>query len=1240
MKQGPIARRKQASTSAKARGLHQTRHLMNMRAMDSVHPEQVAPARQRLEQWRDNPWPSAAWPLLAAELAQELLVASSREITPAEENKYAELARMLHDENGKAFVALFADRIFRSENPERIVEQIVRLIERFGVPSFFSAFDKIQLSALKSFAKFPMVASIAVPMIMSKLREETADLIIRGDNDPLNAHLERRSEESVRMNCNRLGEAILSHAEADARLDIYLEDLKNPRIDYISVKISSVCAQISLLAWDDSFTRITDRLRRLYRAAMANPVVEGTKSRAKFVNLDMEEYRDLKLTVAVFRHVLSEPEFRNLSAGIVLQAYIPDSFEYQKELTNWAVDRFESGGAPIKIRIVKGANLQMEQLEADRHHWEQAPYDNKCDVDANYKRMLEYGCLARHAHAVHLGIASHNLFDIAYAMILRTAYNVEDFCEFEMLEGMATHQRRAVQQITRNILLYGPLARSDDFRSAIAYLVRRLDENTAEGNFLRHIFDLKVGSPAWVAQKKAFLAACERAKTVPSAPRRTQDRRLPIDESSIVTGAFINESDTDWTLPHNREWIREKLEALKQAPKIEVAAQIAGEDIFAGQTHIDGFDPSRPGIVPYVWAAVDLEAAERALACADAARASWGQVSLSERSKILAQCAVELRRRRGELIAVMTLDGGKAVWEADAEHSEAVDFAEYYRRGLDEFIGLEGIELTPRGIALITPPWNFPMAIPCGGILAALMAGNPVILKPPTETVLVARKMVECLWDAGVPKEVLQFVPCQDDPVGTKLVRDPRIQIVILTGATSTAQLFSSWRPEFDLYAETGGKNAIVVSAVADIDIAIKDILHSAFGHNGQKCSAASLAIVEAEIYDHPDFARRLREAAETLPVGSAWDFKNIVTPLIHPPHGPLEQALTSNDGKETWLLEPSVDPKNPRLWRPGIKMGVEPYSFYHQNECFGPVLGVVRAENFEKAVEIANQTPYGLTAGLHSLDEREQEYWAERIAAGNIYINRSTTGAIVQRQPFGGWKASNFGPGAKAGGPNYVLQMCRVNERRAPSILGEPRSSEVRKLVAELSPKLGDDAKLYRAAAQSYEHVYSTTFARWFDPSQVRGQDNVFRYRPARIAFRIAAGATSLDIARVATALKICKVPTLVSIDPLMESMAQTLLKGHFDFETHVEAQDALVARLANFDRVRIVGRCGDDLIQACARAGVYLARQQVYAHGRVELLTYLREQSLSAEVHRYGNLPPSSIWSAEMHNKKLDAN
>jgi RHH-type proline utilization regulon transcriptional repressor/proline dehydrogenase/delta 1-pyrroline-5-carboxylate dehydrogenase len=1012
----------------------------------------------------------------------------------------------------------------------------------------------------------------------------------------------------VRLNLNHLGEAILGEDEAKKRLDVYLNDLKNPEIDYVSIKISTIFSQINLLSWDKTLDILADRLRELYRAAKPK----------KFVNLDMEEYRDLRLTVDLFKKVLAEPEFHDFSAGIVLQAYLPDAHEYQKELTEWAMQRVKNKGSPIKIRIVKGANLGMEQFEASVKDWPQAPYTHKIDVDANYKRMVAYGCLPEHAKAVNLGIGSHNLFDIAYAMLLRAEYGVEKDVSFEMLEGMADHIRRVVQTLGKSILLYCPVATKQDFQSAIAYLIRRLDENTGPDNFLRHTFGLKPYSREWESQVRFFAESCERQKEAPVGPRRHQDRRK--NELAIESKTpFANESDTDFSLPQNREWLKKIVS--------DWGNRKFGSLLPQAKHQGKGFDPSRPGDVLYTYPLLDWKEVDEALKIAKEAEERWGATSIQKRCDLLGKCAQKMREHRGDFIGVMMADGGKTPLESDPEISEAIDFAEYYRRSMIKMEACRDIKWSPRGTVLITPPWNFPVSIPAGGILAALVMGNCVIFKPAPEAVLSGWILVNALWDAGIPKDVLHFINCEDDPVGSRLVKEERINAVILTGATSTAKLFLKMRPDITLFAETGGKNAIIVSSLSDHDLAIKDIVQSAFGHSGQKCSAASLAILEAELYDDPHFLKQLKDAVESLTVGGTWDLSSKVIPLIREPNAELMKGLTSLEDGESWLVMPKQDPKNKALWSPGVKMGVQEGSFMHQTELFGPVLGIMRAKNLDHAIQLANGTPYGLTSGLQSLDEREHHHWLEKIEAGNLYINRTITGAIVRRQPFGGCKASGFGAGAKAGGPNYVAQMGHAKQVSLPQEKAPigPMLDHLSSFIDKLDLS-AEELGLWYASVANYS-FWAKRFHHDHDPSKIVGQDNFFKYKTLHgIVLRITKEAKPLDIYRSCAAALSCDTPIQISFTqgqtqvPINDQWKH--LFPHFKIKEESESQFLERVSLGSFKRIRLLSTPSKDLFASAADSMTHVAHAPVLASGRFELLHYLHEIAISIDYHRYGNL------------------
>jgi RHH-type proline utilization regulon transcriptional repressor/proline dehydrogenase/delta 1-pyrroline-5-carboxylate dehydrogenase len=479
------------------------------------------------------------------------------------------------------------------------------------------------------------------------------------------------------------------------------------------------------------------------------------------------------------------------------------------------------------------------------------------------------------------------------------------------------------------------------------------------------------------------------------------------------------------------------------------------------------------------------------------------------------------------------------------------------------------------GIAVIVPPWNFPYAIPLGGVLAALSAGNSVIFKPAPESVAVAWSAVNHLWQAGVPKEVLHFVPTRDDDNGKYLITHDEVNAVILTGGFETARLFLSWDPGMTLLAETSGKNAIVVTASADIDLAVKDIIHSAFSHAGQKCSAASLAIVDQSIHDHPSFIRQLKDAASSLVVGPGTDFSTLVGPVIRKPEGALSRALTQLDDGESWLVEPElIDPAG-QLWRPGIKIGVKPGSWSHLNEWFGPVLAIMRAPDLSSAIEWQNSTPYGLTAGIHSLNEEECEEWLRSVEAGNLYINRAITGAVVQRQPFGGWKRSSVGPTSKAGGPHYIEQL-----RNWPLVLDAP------------------------AAQRSAQIWWERTGSKVTSTSTLTVERNYLRYRKY-------------------------SDPILVRVDA-STSHAERLFISWLTREHGIkvvmsdnESQSDFLDFARNNPVAKVRWLSGEIApTSALIDLGISIDSRPLTQAGAVEMTRWLREQSISITHHRYGNV------------------
>ena len=685
--------------------------------------------------------------------------------------------------------------------------------------------------------------------------------------------------------------------------------------------------------------------------------------------------------------------------------------------------------------------MEMELLESSLSDWPLAPYDDKRDVDANWKRMVTFGLQPDNARALRLGVASHNVFDLAYAFTVARRNGVMDQVTFEMIEGMANPVRRAVAETGCDLLTYAPVAEDRHFITAVAYLIRRLDENTGPRNFLRHVNGLKTDSPAWRMLTERFRASVRRMPTLAAAPHRRQNRlteSFPRDRATGTGSGFRNEPNTDWSLAPNRAWaeaIRRRWMKRPGDVPVEVPLVVAGKEVTAGRRLLKTLDPSQlPDRVcvsrSALAAAVDVR---RAVACAAEDPDGWRTLTARRRRRILAAAATEIRRARGDLIGATAATTGKLFTEADPEVSEAVDFAEFYPDGRAS-TEWRACAAAARASGSIVTPWNFPIAIPCGGITAALAAGNTVVFKPSSDAILVGWLLCRCFWKAGVPTTALQFLPCDGGGTGALLTGHPEVDFVILTGGTETGLRILQQRPELALAAETGGKNAMIVTAMSGPRaggrrrrlFGLRQLRPEVLGRLAADPRARSL-----RGRGLPPAARgRRRDLHGRLGVGLHEQNGTAHAPAAQP----ADRGADRLEPGESWALEPKPAEGNPHLWSAGIKWGVRPGSATHRTEFFGPVLGVLPAADLEEAVRLANDTGYGLTAGLESLDRREHEFWKERIRAGNLYINRGTTGAVVLRQPFGGMGKSALGAGIKAGSPHYVSQFLDAEDAGAPA--------------------------------------------------------------------------------------------------------------------------------------------------------------------------------------------------------------
>jgi len=1130
-----------------------------------------------------------------AALVQRWLVESeTHPVEPAAQR----LSEVLKDPNGLAFTVGFVDGVMRPEDLRVAGRKLAELSDI--TPSLLPGYLRAAIKTGGFWA--PKIPGVVVPISRRVLRAMVGHLVLDATPSKLGPAIAKLRKSGNRLNLNLLGEAVLGEREAGHRLQGTRDFLARDDVDYVSIKVSSVVSQLSMWSFDEAVADVVEKLTPLYELA-AQAEAQG---KAKFINLDMEEYRDLDLTIAAFTSILDQPGLANLEAGIVLQAYLPDALGAMQHLQEWAAARRAKGGAPIKVRVVKGANLAMEEVDAAIHGWPLATYGTKQDSDTNYKRVLDWAMTPERLDAVRIGVAGHNLFDIAYTWLLAQARGVADpsgadpLVEYEMLLGMATGQAEAVRKDVGRLLLYTPVVNPAEFDVAIAYLVRRLEENASPENFMSAVFELASNPALLTRERERFersLAALELDRSVP-ASHRVQDRTA--EAPAGTTTGFENQADTDPALGANRTWGREILAR-------SVSSTLGLDTIAIAKVETDA---ELDGI----------------FAAATAAAEKWAALPAADRAAVLHRAGDELAARRGQLIEIMAHEAGKTIAEADPEISEAIDFAHYYAERAKDLETVSGAEFVPSKVTVVTPPWNFPVAIPAGGVLAGLASGSAVIIKPAKLTQRCGAVMVEALWAAGVPRDLLALVDLASRDLGTRLVAGPAVDRVILTGAYETAQLFRSFRSDLPLLAETSGKNAIIVTPSADLDLAAADVARSAFGHAGQKCSAASLAILVGSVADSKRFERQLVDAVTSMRVGLPDDPATQMGPIIEPANGKLLTALTTLEKGERWLVKPRKLDDEGKQWTPGVKTGVREGSYFHLTEFFGPVLGIMHAKDLDEALRLQNAVDYGLTAGIHSLDSDEVGTWLDRVEAGNLYVNRGITGAIVQRQPFGGWKRSAVGAGAKAGGPNYLFGLGEWALAELPAVAPDAAvAPAVGALLDAAATELDatESDWLHRAAA-SDERAWVDEFGAVSDKSGLGVERNLFRYRPVAVDVRIAEHAPLVDGIRVLAAALRSGSPFTVSA-PALPARVEKALRAHGVTVKH-ESDAAWIKRYAKaantWHRVRLVGGDAAALFEALdGSPDVAVWSHAVTGAGRVEMLPFLHEQAVSITNHRFGN-------------------
>ncbi|MGB7520153.1 MAG: L-glutamate gamma-semialdehyde dehydrogenase [Spirulinaceae cyanobacterium] len=877
-------------------------------------------------------------------------------------------------------------------------------------------------SALKSILNFSdpnsPPAQLAAATV-TKAVETLAYKYIAGENIKQTVKtIERLRKEKMAFTIDLLGEAVITEAEAESYLQSYLELLTQltqaaqnwstveqidvaegealPQVQ-VSVKLTAFYSQFDPLDPQGSKERVCDRIRILLRKA---------KELGAAVHFDMEQYSYKDMTLTILKELLLEEEFRDRSdVGVTLQGYLQDSQADLEELINWAKKR----GCPVTVRLVKGAYWDQETIKSIQHGWQQPVYNDKAATDANFESMVQL-LLENHEY-LYAAIGSHNVRSQAKAIAIAETLQIpRRRFEMQVLYGMGDQLAKALVKRGHRVRVYSPYG---NLLPGMAYLIRRLLENTANSSFLRQNLEQR---------------PIEELVAPPQPEEETSFQ-------AIDHQPFPNAADTDYAEINQRQAAKEALTKVQQSLGKTYLPLIDGEYVQTLDT-IDSVNPSSPQEIVGMVGQISVEQAAAAMAAAKAAFPGWQQTSVKERAAILQKAAELMEQRRHELSAWISLEVGKILPQADAEVSEAIDFCRYYAEEMERLDHGYEYDLAgetnryfyqPRGIAVVISPWNFPIAIATGMAVAALVTGNCTLLKPAAPASVIAAKITEILVEAGIPPGVFQYVPGKGSTVGDYLVKHPDTHLIAFTGSqevgcriyADAAILQPGQRHLKRVIAEMGGKNAIIVDESADLDQAVAGIVQSAFGYTGQKCSACSRVIVLETVYD--SFLSRLVEATRSLNIGKAEDPSTQIGPVVD---DKARQGILAYiaKGKEEAEVALEVDvPDQGYFVSPTIFTEVDPKATIAQEEIFGPVLAVIKVDSFAAALEVANGTNYALTGGLYSRTPSHIDRASKEFAVGNLYINRNTTGAIVSRQPFGGFKLS--GVGSKAGGPDYLLQ-------------------------------------------------------------------------------------------------------------------------------------------------------------------------------------------------------------------------
>ncbi len=842
---------------------------------------------------------------------------------------------------------------------------------------------------------------LAAPLVRKSVSSVARQFMIENEERTIVRTLQDVQRDGTRFTLDLLGEVVVSDREAGEYEAAYLRllDLLHSRFPHdadVSLKVSSFDSQLDPVDAKGSVSRTHEGLKK---------ILDTAKETSISLTFDMEHsyYRDL--IIELVKRILSDEDYRESPAmSIALQAYLRDTERNLRDLIAWLRER----NRKIGIRLVKGAYWDSEYVINTQKGWPVPVFLNKAETDISFERCTRL--LFESADAVYPEIATHNIRSIAHAIAVADSLGIrrDDF-EFQMLFGMAEPLRKAVRARGLNVRVYTPVG---DLVPGMAYLVRRLLENTSNTSFLRRTFG-----------EHAPFEELIRQPTVQS-----------VTTDPVAGSAFRNEPLLDFSVSSVREQFAAALRTLRAELGRTYPLIIGGNDVLTGK-EIISHNPARPDEIVGRVASASRRECDRAVEEAEKVREMWRRTGPEKRAAFLFRAAEEMRRQRFALAALEVIEVGKTWKDADGDVAEAIDYSEYYGREMirlgtplqmGRYPGEKNeYSYLPRGLAVVIAPWNFPLAIAAGMTAAAIVTGNTTIFKPSGLSPILGYKLCGIFRTVGLPDGVLQFLPGPGAEAGEYLVSHPAVDVIAFTGSRDVGLRIVRLAAETNgrsikkVIVEMGGKNAVIVDETADLDEAVKGVVESAFGYQGQKCSACSRVIVMQDLYQ--EFLDRLAEAVKSIRIGPPEDPSNVMGPLIDEHALQKVRSYIEIGKQEAKTVVLRDGPPGGWFAGPAIFAGASPDSRIAQEEIFGPVVTAMQARNIGEAITLANRSQYALTGGLFSRSPRNIESVREGFLCGNLYINRKITGALVGRQPFGGFGMS--GVGSKAGGPDYLLQ-------------------------------------------------------------------------------------------------------------------------------------------------------------------------------------------------------------------------